>query len=465
MTARVVIRNTRALVQVVAGGRIETGGGGGGVDVASVDGRTGTVVLSDLYQPLDSDLTAIAALTTTAFGRGLLELANAGAARTALDAEQAGTAAAAVVAHIAAGDPHPGYALESALGAAALLGVGTTAGTVAAGDHLHAGVYDPAGTAAAAVSAHEGAGDPHPGYLTEAAAASGYQPLDSDLTAVAALTTTAFGRGLLELANAGAARTALGLAIGSDVGAYDAGLASLAGVDTGAGLLAYTTGVDAWAGATLTAAGRALLDDADASAQRTTLGLGTIATQAASAVAITGGTVAGITDLAIADGGTGASSAAAARTALGIEQYTTLVLSADESNSTTTEALVAGLSFTPEVDAVYHVEYVLAYTAAAAATGITHRCDHGNAAEGAGWFAGRGAAYTSQVVSVPTLSGSFPASGTSSGAGWTLAWGQAVIRAAGASPTAVGVSFASEVAASAVTLKGGACFLRYRRLS
>jgi hypothetical protein len=73
----------------------------------------------------------------------------------------------------------------------------------------------------------------------------------------------------------------------------------------------------------LTAAGRALLDDADAAAQRTTLGLGTIATQAASSVAITGGTITGgtitgIADLAVADGGTGASTAADARTNLGV---------------------------------------------------------------------------------------------------------------------------------------------------
>jgi hypothetical protein len=40
---------------------------------------------------------------------------------------------------------------------------------------------------------------------------------------------------------------------------------------------------------------------------RTNLGLGSIATQAANAVAITGGTITGITDLAVADGGTGAS--------------------------------------------------------------------------------------------------------------------------------------------------------------
>lgn len=63
---------------------------------------------------------------------------------------------------------------------------------------------------------------------------------------------------------------------------------------------------------TCTSAGRALLDDANAAAQRTTLELGTIATQAANNVSITGGSVTGITDLAVADGGTGASTAAAA---------------------------------------------------------------------------------------------------------------------------------------------------------
>ena len=56
-----------------------------------------------------------------------------------------------------------------------------------------------------------------------------------------------------------------------------------------------------------TAAGRAILDDATASDQRTTLGLGSIATQAANSVSITGGSISGITDLVVADGGTGAS--------------------------------------------------------------------------------------------------------------------------------------------------------------
>lgn len=43
------------------------GGGGGGLTQAAAD---------LLYQPIDSDLTAIAALTTTAYGRALLALAN-----------------------------------------------------------------------------------------------------------------------------------------------------------------------------------------------------------------------------------------------------------------------------------------------------------------------------------------------------------------------------------------------------
>ena len=67
-----------------------------------------------------------------------------------------------------------------------------------------------------------------------------------------------------------------------------------------------------------TAAGLALLDDADAAAQRTTLGLGSMATQNANNVSVSGGSISGITDLAVADGGTGSSTPSAARTALGL---------------------------------------------------------------------------------------------------------------------------------------------------
>ena len=50
--------------------------------------------------------------------------------------------------------------------------------------------------------------------LTVATASGLYQPLDSDLTAIAALSTTSFGRGLLALADAAALRTSGGLSTG-----------------------------------------------------------------------------------------------------------------------------------------------------------------------------------------------------------------------------------------------------------
>lgn len=59
----------------------------------------------------------------------------------------------------------------------------------------------------------------------------------------------------------------------------DATLTALAALATVADELIYATGVDTFALATLTAYARSLLDDPDAATARTTLGLGTLATQ------------------------------------------------------------------------------------------------------------------------------------------------------------------------------------------
>lgn len=108
------------------------------------------------------------------------------------------------------------------------------------------------------------------------------------ITGITDLTIADGGTGASDAATA---RTNLGVAIGTNVQAFDATLQSLSSLGTAADRYAYTTGVDTWAEGTITAAGRAILDDVDDAAQRATLGLGTMATQDASAVAITGGTM------------------------------------------------------------------------------------------------------------------------------------------------------------------------------
>lgn len=163
------------------GGPYGGAGGGGGGAVDSVNTKTGTVTLtaSDVSaEPVDSDLTAIAALATTSYGRALLATSDVASLLTA-----------------------------AGLGSAA---------THASTD------FDASGAAATAQAAD--------------------QPVDSDLTAIAALATTTYGRSLLTASTAAAARTALGEVIGTDVEAQSARLDTLAGTsDDGTGTIIRAT--------------------------------------------------------------------------------------------------------------------------------------------------------------------------------------------------------------------------------
>jgi hypothetical protein len=145
---------------------LTVGGSGSGLDADLLDGLS-----SAAFQPVDSDLTAIAALSTTTYGRALLTLANQAALMGLLSS-----------------------ASDTAQG---IVELATNAETATGTDITRA--VTPASLASVLTS-----------YLTTAAATAGYQPLDSDLTAIAALTTTSYGRTLLTLSNLAALQAVLG---------------------------------------------------------------------------------------------------------------------------------------------------------------------------------------------------------------------------------------------------------------
>jgi len=181
------------------------------------------------------------------------------------------------------------------------------------------------------------------------------QPYDAELTAIAALAVTdgnfVVGNGTTWVAESGAtARTSLGL--GSIATQASSSVSITGGSITGITDLAVA---DGGTGAS------------DAAGARTNLGLGTMATQASSSVTITGGSITGITDLAVADGGTGASDAATARTNLGAQATITGgATTITSSNLTASRALASDASGKVAVSAVTSTElgYVSGVTSA-----------------------------------------------------------------------------------------------------
>ena len=227
---------------ITANGRSLIGAANYAAMRALLDLEAGTDFLSPAaiaaaYQPLHASLTAVAGVTVTAAGTALLDDANAAAQRTTLGMSANGSSL------VSAAD----YAAMRAL-------LDLEAGT---------------------------------DFLSPAAIAAAYQPLDSDLTTIAA-NITAAGHALLDDADATAQRATLGLVIGTNVQAFDAELAALAGLVSAADRLPYFTGSGTASLATFTTAARALLDDADAATMLATLG----------AMPLAGGTFSGTVTMA-----------------------------------------------------------------------------------------------------------------------------------------------------------------------
>lgn len=137
-------------------------------------------------------------------GAGLSGGGDLTADRTLTNADRGSVA---VTAHEAAANPHPVYLTQAEADAA----------------------YDAAGAAAEVFDDHVANEDPHTQYLTEVQAATDYQPKNSGLTAIAALTTQAYGRGLLELANQAALQSEVGATAYTDEQAQDAAGAMVSG--------------------------------------------------------------------------------------------------------------------------------------------------------------------------------------------------------------------------------------------
>ena len=115
----------------------------------------------------------------------------------------------------------------------------------------------------------------------------------------------------------------------------------------------------------------------DAGTARTNLGLGSIATQNSNSVTITGGSISGITDLAVADGGTGASSLTANNVILGNGTSAVQFVAPGTSGNVLTSN---GTTWTSGAAAAFDSGTLMVFQQTAAPTGWTKQTTHDNKA-------------------------------------------------------------------------------------
>lgn len=217
------------------------------------------------------------------------------------------------------------------------------------------------------------------------------------------------------------------LVIGTDVQAYDAELAALAGLTSAADRVGYFTGSGTAALATLTSFARTVLDDADAATVRATLGL---------------------TDDGV------------------MPQYVVAPVS-DFTNSSATTQNITGCAFTPDaVSKGYLIEFWISYYSADTAVGLVVDIDDGNAASGTCSLRTRNTSATTAVIyesasSTATVTGgSSPAS-----PGRSQAYGWCHIVSDGTTPTAFQIKAGAEGGAAQITVPANECILRERQLN
>lgn len=303
----------------------------------------------------------------------------------------------------------------------------------------------------AAIAAHEAAGNPHPGYLTPAegdaaydaigaaaAAQAASQPLSSNLTEYAAVNPTAAGLALLDDADAAAQRTTMGAAATSHTHA----IADL--TDDGALAALNTVGTSQIDNDAVTFAKIQNITD----------------------VRLLGRSAGSAGDCQEITVGSGLSLAAGALTASGggSDPWTYVALGSNFVSSATANTNVTGLNFTPAANLRYHVEGSFLLRTATATSG---------ARPGIAWPAGYsdGAAYMQAPNSLTAIAMQMgtPAAGTANAASTGLpvidrsyaAQMQAIL-IMGASPSGnFQITLAAETSGVNATMAAGS-FIRYR---